>query len=161
MRLAVIEQRPPLIAGKNEGLNMEIRQFASFDEESVIKLWTDCGLVVPWNNPHRDIRRKLKVQAEGFLVSQTDRRIIATVMAGYDGHRGWINYLAVDPRFRHRGIGRRMMEAAEAYLQALGCPKINLQVRSSNAGVLEFYRRIGFKKDDVTSLGKRLDHDEE
>jgi ribosomal protein S18 acetylase RimI-like enzyme len=140
---------------------MKIRPFIPSDENSVVKLWTDCGLVVPWNNPHRDIRRKLKVQAEGFLVSQIEKQIIATVMAGYDGHRGWINYLAVDPRFRHRGIGRQLMEAAEAYLRAFGCFKINLQVCSSNAGVLEFYRRIGFKKDDVTSQGKLLEPDEE
>ena len=81
-------------------------------------------------------------------------------MAGYDGHRGWINYLAVNPRYRHRGIGRYMMEAAEDYLRALGCPKINLQVRSSNTGVIEFYNRIGFKPDDAVSLGKRLESDE-
>ncbi len=92
---------------------MGIRPFTPSDEKSVVQLWTDCGLVVPWNNPHRDIGRKLKVQAEGFLVSLIDGQIIATVMAGYDGHRGWINYLAVDPQYRHRGIGRHMMEAAE------------------------------------------------
>ena len=141
-------------------LNLEIRPFAPSDEKSVVKLWTDCGLVVPWNNPHLDIRRKLMVQAEGFLVSLIDEQIIATVMAGYDGHRGWINYLAVAPQYRNRGIGRRLMEAAETYLRAAGCPKINLQVRSSNAGVIEFYHRIGFKTDDVLSLGKRLEPDE-
>ena len=143
-----------------EPLNIIIRPFDPSDEKSVIKLWTDCGLVVPWNNPQRDIRRKLKVQADGFLVALTDGQIIATVMAGYEGHRGWINYLAVDPRFRQRGIGRHLMGAAEAYLRALGCPKINLQVRSSNAGVIEFYNRIGFKTDEALSLGKRLESDE-
>lgn len=156
----MIKQGPPLITGKKDGLNMAIRPFDPSDEESVIKLWTDCGLVVPWNNPHLDIRRKLKVQADGFLVALTDRRIIATVMAGYDGHRGWINYLAVNPRYRNRGIGRYMMETAEDYLRALGCPKINLQVRSSNTGVIEFYNRIGFKPDNAVSLGKRLETDE-
>jgi ribosomal protein S18 acetylase RimI-like enzyme len=154
------EQGTPLIAGKNDGLNLVIRPFDPSDEKSVINLWIDCGLVVPWNNPQRDIQRKLKVQAEGFLVALADGQIIATVMAGYDGHRGWINYLAVNPRYRYNGIGRRMMEAAEIYLRAAGCPKINLQVRSSNAGVIEFYNRIGFKTDDVVSLGKRLEPDE-
>ena len=109
----MIEPGTPLIAGKNGGLNMVIRLFDPSDEKSVIKPWTDCGLVVPWNSPCRDIRRKLKVQAEGFLVASAEAQIIATVMAGYDGHRGWINYLAVNPGFRHRGIGRRLMEAAE------------------------------------------------
>jgi ribosomal protein S18 acetylase RimI-like enzyme len=80
-------------------------------------------------------------------------------MAGYDGHRGWINYLAVHPQHRRSGIGRRMMDEAESRLQAAGCPKINLQVRSKNAEVIEFYKRIGFKTDDVVSLGKRLEPD--
>jgi ribosomal protein S18 acetylase RimI-like enzyme len=151
----------PLIAEKNGSFIMEIRPFDLSDEENVIKLWTDCGLVVPWNNPHSDIQRKIKVQAEGFLVAVADGQIISTVMAGYEGHRGWINYLAVNPQYRYTGIGRSMMEAAEAYLRAAGCPKINLQVRSSNAGVIEFYNRIGFKMDDVVSLGKRLEPDEE
>ena len=139
---------------------MEIRPFISSDEDSVVQLWKDCGLVVPWNDPHRDIQRKLQVKADGFLVSLMNGQIVATVMAGYEGHRGWINYLAVHPRYRHKGIGRRMMEAAEEYLRSLGCPKINLQVRGSNTEVIEFYQKIGFKKDEVLSLGKRLEPDE-
>ena len=145
---------------KNHQLKMEIRPFISSDEDSVVQLWKDCGLVVPWNDPHRDIQRKLQVKADGFLVSLLNGQIVATVMAGYEGHRGWINYLAVHPRYRHKGIGRRMMEAAEEYLQTLGCPKINLQVRGSNTEVIEFYQKIGFKKDEVLSLGKRLEPDE-
>jgi ribosomal protein S18 acetylase RimI-like enzyme len=140
-------------------MKMEIRPFDPHDEESVVQLWTDCGLVVPWNNPHRDIQRKLKIQPEMFLVACSDSQIIATVMAGYDGHRGWINYLAVHPQYQHSGIGRRMMDEAESRLRAAGCPKINLQVRSKNATVIEFYERIGFKTDDVVSLGKRLEPD--
>jgi ribosomal protein S18 acetylase RimI-like enzyme len=136
--------------------DIEIRPFEPGDTAAVVQLWTDCGLVVPWNDPYRDIRRKLKVQREMFLVGCSDGQIIATVMAGYDGHRGWINYLAVDPRHRRSGLGTRMMEEAEARLRAAGCPKINLQVRASNAAVIEFYRAIGFKMDDVVSLGKRL-----
>ncbi len=139
---------------------MEIRPFEPCDEESVIQLWTDSGLVVPWNNPRRDIDRKLKVQPELFLVACVQSRIVATVMAGYDGHRGWINYLAVHPQHRRAGIGRSMMGEAESRLRAAGCPKINLQVRSKNAAVMEFYRRIGFKPDDVVSFGKRLEPDE-
>ena len=138
---------------------MDIRPYESSDEDSVVQLWSDCGLVVPWNDPRRDIRRKLKVQADMFLVARLDDQVVATVMAGYDGHRGWINYLAVSPRHRRTGIGRRMMEKAEALLRAAGCPKINLQVRSTNAAVIEFYKRIGFKTDAVVSLGKRLDSD--
>jgi ribosomal protein S18 acetylase RimI-like enzyme len=141
-------------------MHLEIRPYAPSDEEDVVQLWTDCGLVVPWNNPYRDIQRKLTVQPDLFLVRCADGQIAATVMAGYDGHRGWINYLAVHPDHRRRGIGRRMMEEAEVRLRAAGCPKINLQVRSSNAAVIEFYKRIGFQIDDVVSLGKRLEPDD-
>jgi ribosomal protein S18 acetylase RimI-like enzyme len=141
-------------------MTMDFRRYETRDEKSVVQLWTDCGLVVPWNDPRRDIQRKLKVQADMFLVACLDDRVVATVMAGYEGHRGWINYLAVSPQCRRKGIGRRMMEEAEAILRAAGCPKINLQVRSTNDAVIEFYKRIGFKTDDVMSLGKRLEPDE-
>jgi len=137
-----------------------IRPYECSDEVPVVQLWTDCGLIVPWNAPHRDILRKLEVQPEMFLVGCLDGHIIATVMAGYDGHRGWINYLAVHPNHQGTGIGRSMMDEAEIRLRAAGCPKINLQVRSTNAEVIEFYKKIGYKVDDVVSLGKRLEPDE-
>jgi ribosomal protein S18 acetylase RimI-like enzyme len=139
---------------------MEIRPFEPRDEEAVVQLWNDCGLVVSWNNPHRDIERKLTVQADMFLVACLDGKVIATVMAGYDGHRGWINYLAVHPQHRRNGIGRRIMDEAEDRLRAVGCPKINVQARSGNASAIEFYKSIGFKTDDVVSFGKRLESDE-
>ena len=138
---------------------MEIRSFKPQDEEPVVQLWIDCGLVVPWNNPHKDIRRKLKVRPDLFLVAHESNRIIATVMAGYEGHRGWINYLAVHPDYQGSGVGRRMMDEAEIRLRAEGCPKINLQVRRTNDGVIAFYKRIGYKVDDAVSLGKRLEPD--
>lgn len=139
---------------------MEIRPLRPDDSGEVVQLWTECGLVVPWNDPHRDIQRKRAVQPEMFLVGCSEGRIIASVMAGYDGHRGWINYLAVHPDHQRTGIGRAMMQEAEKRLRALGCPKINLQVRTSNADAVEFYKRIGFKVDDVVSLGKRLEPDD-
>jgi len=138
---------------------LEVRRFRRCDQAQVIRLWTECGLVVPWNDPRRDIRRKLRVGPEMFLVGCEGGRVIATVMAGYDGHRGWINYLAVAAGYRRSGIGRRMMEEAEALLRAAGCPKINLQVRSGNKQAMQFYRRIGFTADDVVSFGKRLEAD--
>jgi len=141
-------------------MKLKIREFVQADEKAVVQLWADCGLVVPWNNPYRDIQRKLKVQPDLFFVGCLKGRIIATVMAGYDGHRGWINYLAVHPQHQRTGTARRMMDQAEAGLRAAGCPKINLQVRSTNAGVIKFYKTIGFKIDDVVSLGKRLEPDE-
>ncbi len=137
----------------------QIRPFKIQDKESVIQLWKNCGLVVPWNNPDHDIQRKLKIQPELFLVMFCTDQIIATVMAGYDGHRGWINYLAVHPQHRQSGIGRQMMNKAEKLLWEKGCPKINLQVRSTNNDVIQFYKSIGFTVDDVVSLGKRLQFD--
>ena len=137
-----------------------IRPFEQRDEDALVQLWMDCGLVVPWNDPRNDIQRKLKMQSEMFLVGCLDGVVIASVMAGYEGHRGWINYLAVHPQYQRFGIGRQMMDEAESRLRAAGCPKINLQVRTKNKGVIEFYKRIGFKIDDVVGLGKRLEPDE-
>lgn len=139
---------------------MEIRPFEPGDEDAVVQLWKDCGLVKAWNDPHRDIRRKSRVQPGMFLVACDTGGIVATVMAGYDGHRGWINYLAVDPKHRRRGIGRAMMDEAEKELRAAGCPKINLQVRRTNTQVMAFYEKIGFQQDPVVSYGKRLVSDE-
>jgi ribosomal protein S18 acetylase RimI-like enzyme len=133
-----------------------IRAYSADDRNGVIELWSECGLVVPQNNPELDIERKLKVNPEWFLVGELDGKIIATCIVGYDGHRGWINYLAVSPQYRRQGFAAKLMQEAEKILQNAGCPKINLQVRTSNKDVIEFYKSIGFSKDDVISMGKRL-----
>ena len=140
---------------------MQIRPFQISDGVAVIDLWRQCELVKPVNDPAKDIRRKLAVNPEWFLVGIIDGKVIATVMAGYEGHRGWINYLAVHPAHRLNGCGRQIMAAAEKLLHAAGCPKINLQVRTSNQVVVAFYQSIGYRMDDVVSLGKRLEHDEQ
>ena len=139
---------------------MQIREFDIRDEEEVIALWRQCNLVVPWNDPKKDIQRKLKVNPELFLVGIIENVVAATIMGGYEGHRGWVNYLAVSPSHQRKGCGRQMMEYLEAKLRELGCPKINLLVRSDNAAVIAFYERLGFKRDAVVSLGKRLKRDE-
>jgi ribosomal protein S18 acetylase RimI-like enzyme len=141
-------------------MGIEVRAYASSDETEIVDLWRACSLVVPWNDPHEDIARKLQVQPELFLVACAAGRIVGSVMAGYEGHRGWLNYLAVAPRCRRQGIGRRLVREAEARLRAMGCPKINLQVRASNTDVVEFYRKLGFVVDDVLSMGKRLEAEE-
>ena len=138
---------------------MQIRPFHLDDEKAVVELWTRCDLVRPWNNPHKDIQRKLKVDPEWFLVGILDGQIIATVMAGYEGHRGWLNYLAVAPEFQRRGFARNIVVEAERILREAGCPKINLQVRTTNKGVIGFYKSVGYDVDDVVSMCKRLDHD--
>ena len=139
---------------------MQIRAFQPEDEKAVIALWQACDLVRPWNDPHKDIARKLRVRPDLFLVGVVDGRIVASVMAGYEGHRGWLNYLAVAPEFQRRGLARAIVTEAERLLREAGCPKINLQVRTSNQGVIEFYRRVGYSVDDVVSMGKRLEKDE-
>ena len=140
--------------------NLTIRPFAIADSEEVIAIWQACGLTVPWNDPHKDIARKMEVNPELFLVAEVDGRIAGTVMGGYEGHRGWINYLAVAPDFQRQRIGVALMQEVEAKLQALGCPKINLQVRTNNRAVIQFYGQIGYHIDDVISLGKRLIKDD-
>lgn len=135
---------------------MQIRPFTDTDTDAVIALWQACGLTRPWNDPLRDIQRKLTVQRELFLVGEVDGRLVASAMAGYDGHRGWVNYLAVVPDAQGLGYGRAMMAYIEAALLARGCPKLNLQVRSSNTAVLAFYRQLGYAQDEAVSLGKRL-----
>jgi ribosomal protein S18 acetylase RimI-like enzyme len=137
-----------------------VRAFREADEARVLELWMFGGLVKPWNDPKKDIARKLKVQRELFLVAELEGTVVGVVMAGYEGHRGWINYLAVDIGQRRRGIGSALVRDAERRLRLLGCPKINLQVRRENAEVQAFYAALGFKEDNVTSLGKRLEDDE-
>lgn len=138
---------------------MEIRCYRPDDEQAVIRLWERCGLIRPWNDPRKDIERKLSEQPELFLVGQHGDEVIATAMAGFDGHRGWVYYLAVAPEQRGKSYGRQLMQAVERLLLARGCPKLNLQVRASNQDVLAFYRKLGYVQDDVVSLGRRLVED--
>lgn len=138
---------------------MLIRPYGPSDQNEVVRLWERCELVRPSNDPHKDIQRKLRVRPDLFLVGVEEGHIVASVMAGYEGHRGWLNYVAVDPDHRREGRARSIVAAAEQRLRAEGCAKINLQVRSANVGAIEFYRRIGYSIDDVVSMGKRLEFD--
>lgn len=137
-----------------------IRPFADADESAVVALWQRAGLTRPWNDPAKDVARKRRMQRELFLVAVENDVIVGTVMAGYDGHRGWVNYLAVAESHRRQGIGRALMAAAEAGVSALGCPKLSAQVRADNPEALAFYERLGFGRDDVVSMGKRLERDD-
>ena len=137
-------------------VNMIIESYQEAYEEQVVALWRSCCLVVPQNDPHKDIQSKLQVQPKLFFVGLADGLVVAALMAGYEGHRGWLNYLAVSPQMQRQGLGRQMVQFAEAALRDLGCPKINLQIRASNKAVVEFYRNLGFSEDDVISMGKRL-----
>ncbi len=135
---------------------MTIRPYSATDEASVVRLWQRCNLVRSQSNAHLDIARKMKVNPELFLVGLIDGEVVATVIGGYEGHRGWINYLGVDPDYQRRGLARQIMMAVEEKIRAMGAPKINLQVRADNAGVVPFYEVIGYAVEDRISMGKRL-----
>jgi ribosomal protein S18 acetylase RimI-like enzyme len=139
---------------------MKIRIYEPADENAVVDLWRRCGLIAPQNNPVADIQRKLADSPELFFVGILDLELIASVMAGYEGHRGCVNYLAVAPQLQNQGYGRQLMTHVEKILCTRGCPKINLLVRTSNLSVISFYGRLGFTCDDVVSMGKRLTFDE-
>jgi ribosomal protein S18 acetylase RimI-like enzyme len=139
------------------GENVEVRPYQTGDQASVVKLWsTVFPDDPPWNNPVAVIERKLSVQGELFLVGLSNAHLAGTVVGGFDGVRGWIHKLAVFPEFQGRGIALRLLKAVEEGLQALGCAKINLQVRSSNVAVVAFYESAGYTIEDRISLGKRF-----
>jgi ribosomal protein S18 acetylase RimI-like enzyme len=138
--------------------SLTIRPYAARDEPEVTQLWREAFPDdPPRNEPSRVIRRKLSVQPELFLVGQLDGRIVAAVIGGYDGFRGWIHHLAVLAAHRRRGFGRAMVAQVETRLAKLGCPKVNLQVRATNAAVCAFYERLGYAVEDRVSFGKGLD----
>lgn len=139
---------------------MIIRPFRAADAGAVVALWGACGLLRPWNDPYRDIERKLADSPGLFLVGEVGGLVVASVMAGYDGHRGWMNYLAVEPAHQGQGLGREIVAAAEERLLAMGCPKINIQIRDDNAAARGFYEAVGYTEDPIVSYGKRLISDE-
>ena len=132
------------------------RDFSSADTAGVVALWQECGLTRPWNDPVKDIRRKQTDKNGAFWVVCRRDEVIASVMIGYDGHRGTINYLAIAPAFQRGGLGAELMRRAEAFLIEIGCPKVSFCVRKDNLSVLAFYDRLGYAADDVHFLGKRL-----
>jgi len=139
--------------------DITIRPYGSQDHSQVVSLWNEVFPDdPPWNEPAAVIRRKLTVQPELFLVGLVNGRVVATVIAGFDGVRGWIHHLAVQSAYRRRGIARSLMEAAEESLAKVGCPKVNLQVRAANTAVISFYRALGYDVEERASLGKRLHH---
>ena len=136
------------------------RKFKKTDTEDVIKLWEKCKLIVPWNDPVKDIKRKLSIKDNLFIIGEINNKIIATAMAGYDGHRGYIYYLAVLPDLQKKGIGSSILSIIETKLHKLGCPKINLFVRNTNIKVKAFYKTNNYEIQDSQIYGKRLISDD-
>lgn len=137
-------------------MTLSIRPFDLADTEAVVSLWQETRLTRPWNNPYQDIRRKLTVQPELFLVAEDDGAVVGSVMAGYDGHRGWLYYLASSPARRGEGIARRLVETAEERLLEMGCPKVQLMVRPDNDIAHAFYDALGYEEFETWTTGKRL-----
>ena len=139
----------------------KIRRYIEKDRDEVIELWKTCQLIRPWNDPLKDIDRKKSLGKDLFVVLAHKQNIIGTVMGGYDGHRGVMNYLAVHPDYRGRGFGKQLVKFVEEKLTLLGCPKINLLVRTDNKLVSNFYKRMDYnQQSDVFVFGKRLISDE-
>jgi ribosomal protein S18 acetylase RimI-like enzyme len=134
-----------------------LRSYRDEDEAAVTRLWHEVFPGAPAHNrPEDDIRRKLAVQRDLFLLAEAGGRIIGSAMAGYDGHRGWVYYVAVAPNERRRGTGTALMREIERRLAEIGCPKLNLQVRATNEAVVAFYRTLGYEIEERISMGKRL-----
>lgn len=133
-----------------------IRAFREDDTAQAVALWEAAGLTRPWNDPYRDIERKLAVQRELFLVAADGERIVGTVMGGYDGHRGWLYYLATAGTHRGQGVGAALVAEVERLLEAMGCPKVQLMVRPDNAGARGFYDALGYEPFETWATGKRL-----
>jgi len=135
-----------------------IRRYEWRDRPALEALW---GSVFaddpPWNEPSRMIANKLGVQPELLLVGLSDGELAGAVMAGYDGVRGWIYHLAVAPAYRRRGFATKLVRAAESGLRKMGCPKVNIQIRASNDGVVAFYGTLGYNIEDHVSMGRVLD----
>ena len=137
-------------------MGFEIVKYNQDYQKALVELWKECNLTVPQNNPIEDIQKKLEFQPELFFIALLDGKLIGSVMAGYEGHRGWLNYLAVLPNHQNKGYGRKLVERAITELEKLGCLKLNVQIRESNISAVRFYERLGFRDDHVVSLGLRL-----
>jgi ribosomal protein S18 acetylase RimI-like enzyme len=136
---------------------MQIRSFQNTDRAAVIALWQACDLTRPWNDPDSDISFCVSRPESTILVGERDGKIVASVMTGHDGHRGWLYYLAVDPAAQKAGLGRAMVAAAEAWLQQRGVPKVMLMVRPENDKVRAFYDALGYAEEPRVIFSRRLD----
>jgi ribosomal protein S18 acetylase RimI-like enzyme len=137
-------------------MTVEITTYKPKFQDAVVDLWKTCNLITPQNDPVEDIKKKTSFQPELFFVGLLEGKVIGSIMVGYEGHRGWMNYMAVNPKYQRQGYGRKLVQKAIAELKKIGCVKINLQVRRSNTSVIDFYKHLGFQEDDVISLGMRL-----
>ena len=133
---------------------MYFREFTLLDFDLVIELWEKAGLILSRSDTYDGMKEKLKRDPELFFVLEEDSRIIGVVMGSYDGRRGWINHLAVDPEYQGRNIGQQIIEELESRFKKMGCEKINLLIELSNEKVQGFYEKQGFKTDELIFMEK-------
>jgi ribosomal protein S18 acetylase RimI-like enzyme len=138
---------------------LQIRPYAHDDQARVVELWQLCDLTRPWNDPVADIERCQQSNASELLVGEFDAQIAATVMCGDEGHRGWMYYVAVDPIHRQRGFGVQLVRAAEVWLESIGVVKVMLMVRPENSGVVEFYHRLDYEREDRVVMSRWLNRE--
>jgi len=136
---------------------MQISTATESDRDDVIALWEACGLTRPWNDPAADYRLAVANETSAILLAHIEGELVASVLTGFDGHRGWVYYLAVAADFRKQGLGRKMMEAAEQWLRERNAPKIQLMVRDDNEAAIGFYKALGYDVQPVVTIGRRLD----
>lgn len=137
-------------------MTMHVRDFREMDRPDLVALWEACGLTRPWNDPNDDIDRMVATRDATILIGHAGDQLAGSVMAGQDGHRGWVYYLAVDPALQGKGFGRELMEEAGLWLQSRGAPKLELMVRDGNDHAAKFYETLGFERQQVTVYGKWL-----
>ena len=136
---------------------LEIRAYRKSDFNSVDNLWQKVFPDEPaWNETTQIVNTKMQIQADLFFVATINDKLVGTVIAGFDGVRGWVHKLAVDTEIQGNGIAKQLMQAAEKGLAKLGCSKLNLQVRASNSAVIKFYENAGYTVEDRISMGKHL-----
>lgn len=138
-------------------MNLPIVACGEADRTAIIDLWHRCGLTRPWNDPDQDFTLALRGAQSTILMVRDGDAVLATIMVGFDGHRGWVYYLGVAPECRRRGLGRKMLAAAEAWLEGHQAPKIQLMIRHENDAAIAFYEALGYRPQPVLTLGKRLD----
>ncbi|MET0220903.1 MAG: GNAT family acetyltransferase [Tardiphaga sp.] len=136
---------------------MKVASLTPTDIAGVINLWRRCGLVRPWNDPEADIALAQRDGNADVLIGRDGEAIVASVLVGHDGHRGWVYYVSVDPDHQRKDFGRAIMTAAEDWLRARGIEKLQLLVRGDNVPVKAFYESIGFGEQDRIVYAKWLD----
>lgn len=138
---------------------MDVREYLHIDRDAVVALWQACGLTRPWNDPDQDIKRCLEGETSNILVGLDEGRVVASAMAGHDGHRAWVYYVAVDPCLQGSGAGREVMAAAERWLEKQGAIKVMLMIREDNEAVRGFYEHLGYEVEPRVTMSRWLNRD--